>query len=316
MGGSMVERYQKLGLKESLNQAYHYYCVLKWKKEGRVRESESVPSSKVITRYCLILQLQFRVLSQLVKIGVSSSSSLRVGVTTVENSKFLVAANLQDVLVHIFGFLDLKSLVTASLVCRPWSVAASDNHLWQSIHISFSGSQSDNPNIIRLTYDLFICVAVLTQEFQEKVTSEGLLQAVQFNCLQLSNSKCCNECYGKITDRHQIIPVSLEQIVEYVIDESIPSLDSDSDSDDSVDSSFFKLWAYPRRFENMQLISLLCYYVIFGASGLLGELYMRWSKGNIPNNFRALFISILSAAATPGQCPQAEPSDLGWDLVH
>lgn len=31
-------------------------------------------------------------------------------------------------------------------------MAASDNHLWQLMHINFFGRPSDNPNIIRLTY--------------------------------------------------------------------------------------------------------------------------------------------------------------------
>ncbi|XP_026666249.1 F-box protein At5g52880 isoform X2 [Phoenix dactylifera] len=36
-----------------------------------------------------------------------------------------------DVLVHIFSFLDMRSLVTASSVCWAWNSAASDDTLWQ-----------------------------------------------------------------------------------------------------------------------------------------------------------------------------------------
>lgn len=132
-----------------------------------------------------------------------------------------------------------------------------------------------------------------------KVTSQRGFCKQCNSIVWLSNSKCSNECYGKISDDHQIMPVSLEQVCEcrllsavrkkkispslgiflfhyyyvfhhlkyliasptsflndifchcqivgYVIEESIPCSDSDSDSDDSVDGSLFKLWAYPRR---------------------------------------------------------------------
>ncbi|XP_057853277.1 F-box protein At5g52880 isoform X4 [Cryptomeria japonica] len=37
-----------------------------------------------------------------------------------------------DVLVHIFGFLDVRSLVSTGLVCRYWNLASKDNTLWQA----------------------------------------------------------------------------------------------------------------------------------------------------------------------------------------
>ncbi|KAL0321497.1 UNVERIFIED_CONTAM: Spastin [Sesamum calycinum] len=47
----------------------------------------------------------------------------------------------QDVLMHVFSFLDMQSLVSASAVCRSWNVAASDNHLWEFLYaIYFCGS--------------------------------------------------------------------------------------------------------------------------------------------------------------------------------
>ncbi|XP_006654675.2 F-box protein At5g52880 [Oryza brachyantha] len=36
-----------------------------------------------------------------------------------------------DVLVHIFSFLDMRSLLAAGLVCWPWNSAANDNNLWK-----------------------------------------------------------------------------------------------------------------------------------------------------------------------------------------
>jgi hypothetical protein len=43
------------------------------------------------------------------------------------------------VLVHIFSFLDMRSLVAAGLVCWPWNSAANDNHLWEMNYSLFFG---------------------------------------------------------------------------------------------------------------------------------------------------------------------------------
>ncbi|KAM3381902.1 F-box protein like [Capsicum galapagoense] len=162
----------------------------------------------------------------------------------------------QDVLVHVFGFLDLKSVLTASLVCRSWSVAASDNYLWQLIHISFFGKSSDNPNIIRLTYGVDTPVNTVAANLDWKDAFKQAYRGISIKATSqrdfckrcksfvwLSNSKCSNGCYGKISDEHQIMPVSLKQIVDYVTMEySIPCLDCDRDSDDSVDGLDYSVY--------------------------------------------------------------------------
>ncbi|PRQ60245.1 putative F-box domain-containing protein [Rosa chinensis] len=43
----------------------------------------------------------------------------------------------QDVLVHVFSFLDFQSLASVGLVCWPWNFAASDNRLWQRQYATF-----------------------------------------------------------------------------------------------------------------------------------------------------------------------------------
>ncbi|PHT53214.1 hypothetical protein CQW23_07676 [Capsicum baccatum] len=162
----------------------------------------------------------------------------------------------QDVLVHVFGFLDLKSVLTASLVCRSWSVAASDNYLWQLIHISFFGKSSDNPNIIRLTYGVDTPVNTVAANLDWKDAFKQAYRGISIKATSqrgfckrcksfvwLSNSKCSNGCYGKISDEHHIMPVSLKQIVDYVTMEySIPCLDCDRDSDDSVDGLDYSVY--------------------------------------------------------------------------
>uniref|UniRef100_A0A0A9CW69 F-box domain-containing protein n=1 Tax=Arundo donax TaxID=35708 RepID=A0A0A9CW69_ARUDO len=44
-----------------------------------------------------------------------------------------------DVLVHIFSFLDMHSLVAAGLVCWSWNSAANDNNLWKMNYFCFFG---------------------------------------------------------------------------------------------------------------------------------------------------------------------------------
>ncbi|KAF3659678.1 putative 24 kDa seed maturation protein-like protein [Capsicum annuum] len=290
MRGSMVERYQKLGLKHSLNQPYRYpiacdelSIIIKNAYSKLPKNLQSLIFQDSLAAFRLLPQMQTQAAISAAqgllhsmeaalpkqKKALAASEFKQAMVTHRRRRKVQLVLEgrsqlPQDVLVHVFGFLDLKSLVTASLVCRSWNVAGSDNHLWQCIHISFFGKSSDNPNIIRLTYDVErisftpanITAANVDWKDAFKRTYRGISIKVTSQrgfCKQcnsivwLSNSRCSNECYGKISDEHQTMPASLEQIVEYVTEESIPSLDSDTDSDDSVDG----LWAYPRRCSSM-----------------------------------------------------------------
>ncbi|KAM3319898.1 F-box protein [Capsicum chacoense] len=290
MRGSMVERYQKLGLKHSLNQPYRYPIVcdelsiiIKNAYSKLPKNLQSLIFQDSLAAFRLLPQMQTQAAISAAqgllhsmeaalpkqKKALAASEFKQAMVTHRRRRKVQLVLEgrsqlPQDVLVHVFGFLDLKSLVTASLVCRSWNVAGSDNHLWQCIHISFFGKSSDNPNIIRLTYDVErisftpanITAANVDWKDAFKRTYRGISIKVTSQrgfCKQcnsivwLSNSRCSNECYGKISDEHQTMPASLEQIVEYVTEESIPSLDSDTDSDDSADG----LWAYPRRCSSM-----------------------------------------------------------------
>ncbi|RWV97325.1 hypothetical protein BHE74_00020398 [Ensete ventricosum] len=47
-----------------------------------------------------------------------------------------------DVLVHIFSFLDLRSLASVGLVCWAWNSAAIDNGLWQMLYNNLFDNQS------------------------------------------------------------------------------------------------------------------------------------------------------------------------------
>ncbi|PHU23178.1 hypothetical protein BC332_08285 [Capsicum chinense] len=281
MRGSMVERYQKLGLKHSLNQPFRYpiacdelSIIIKNAYSKLPKNLQSLIFQDSLAAFRLLPQMQTQAAISAAqgllhsmeaalpkqKKALAASEFKQAMVTHRRRRKVQLVLEgrsqlPQDVLVHVFGFLDLKSLVTASLVCRSWNVAGSDNHLWQCIHISFFGKSSDNPNIIRLTYDverISFTLANITaanvdwkdafkrtyRGISIKVTSQRGFCKQCNSIVWLSNSRCSNECYGKISDEHQTMPASLEQIVEYVTEESIPSLDSDTDSDDSVE------WAY------------------------------------------------------------------------
>ncbi|KAJ1263733.1 hypothetical protein BS78_09G208900 [Paspalum vaginatum] len=45
----------------------------------------------------------------------------------------------QDILVHIFSFLDMHSLVAAGLVCWSWNSASNNNYLWKMNYSLFFG---------------------------------------------------------------------------------------------------------------------------------------------------------------------------------
>ncbi|KAL7229845.1 hypothetical protein ACSBR2_008407 [Camellia fascicularis] len=49
----------------------------------------------------------------------------------------------QDVVVHVFMFLDLQSLLSAASVCWLWNSAASDNHLWHLQHVMYFGDSNN-----------------------------------------------------------------------------------------------------------------------------------------------------------------------------
>ncbi|PHT53216.1 hypothetical protein CQW23_07678, partial [Capsicum baccatum] len=255
MRGSMVERYQKLGLKHSLNQPYRYpiacdelSIIIKNAYSKLPKNLQSLIFQDSLAAFRLLPQMQTQAAISAAqgllhsmeaalpkqKKALAASEFKQAMVTHRRRRKVQLVLEgrsqlPQDVLVHVFGFLDLKSLVTASLVCRSWNVAGSDNHLWQCIHLSFFGKSSGNPNIIRLTYDverISFTPANITaanvdwkdafkrayRGISIKVTSQRGFCKQCNSIVWLSNSRCSNECYGKISDEHQTMPASLEQV--------------------------------------------------------------------------------------------------------
>lgn len=178
----------------------------------------------------------------------------------------------QDVLVHVLSFLDLKSLVSASQVCRSWNVASTDNHLWQLMYAMFFNTSRNFSKISTLYGGLtedekskqsqktVVCRSSLDwrtnfKKAYEGISSKKLLTSCRGFCKHchaifwfsdMGNKTCRPKC-----KYHQIKPISTRQIVEY-LDGEYTSSDSDSESD-SYDESAPKLWAYPRRSSELSL---------------------------------------------------------------
>lgn len=184
----------------------------------------------------------------------------------------------QDVLVHIFSFLDVRSLVTVSLVCWAWNSAASDNMLWQ-LQYSFLFGKYDiccksKEQARKLVQDKKDIALHQTTEDVDPMTSINWRGAFKRKYIGnpswrfSSNRAFCGHCESIIwlsnltsvrsqhcpkleSQKFKIKPISSYKVVEYLLGETtltMSSSDSDSDSEGSSSSTqrLSKLWAFPR----------------------------------------------------------------------
>ncbi|KAK2654017.1 hypothetical protein Ddye_013873 [Dipteronia dyeriana] len=174
----------------------------------------------------------------------------------------------QDVLVHVFSFLDMQSLVSVGLVSWSCNLAASDSHLWHTHYAIFFGN-SDNPSKTkeqnsRREIDTLLkedttansCIdwreafkRAYIGNSSKKLTSNrgfcGHCNAIVW----LDNLKCSNTHCGVKPQNQQIKFVSLYQVVDYILDDP-SSIASSSDSDSESDEEFStSLWAYPKHLQ-------------------------------------------------------------------
>ncbi|THG04997.1 hypothetical protein TEA_024189 [Camellia sinensis var. sinensis] len=182
----------------------------------------------------------------------------------------------QDVVVHIFSFLDLQSLLLAASVCRLWNSAASDNHLWHLQHVMYFGDSNncskgrglqmqrygilENDEHMQLQMEVNAGTDTDWRDtFKEACKGNSLKKLTSHrgycgHCdavVWLSNMKCSNKHCRLNSKNQQIKHISLEQIVMYIVHGTpfmIPSSDSDSGDSDSDEGSFRKLWAIPKHF--------------------------------------------------------------------
>ncbi|XP_023550710.1 F-box protein At5g52880 [Cucurbita pepo subsp. pepo] len=159
----------------------------------------------------------------------------------------------QDVLVHIFRFLDIESLVSAGLVCRSWNAAADDEYLWRFQYTTFFGCSNEPINDKDSVDGLASTPHVDWKEAFKRAYVDNSLWRNRHgrgyckHCdtiVSFSTLRCPND-HGRNKNK-QIKPLSINQVVEYVLtgtSELIYSSDSDTDSDEVVISEF---WALPK----------------------------------------------------------------------
>ncbi|KAI3815795.1 hypothetical protein L1987_15477 [Smallanthus sonchifolius] len=287
-----VNRYHKLGLQESLSRSCNYSSacrelalILKLSYSKFPKVLQSIVFQDVLTAFRLLPRMQ-------TQSAISAANTLLQGVESalpkqkktlaVTEFKHAMVAHKrgskarhseedlvelpQDVLVHIFSFLDLQSLVSASQVCWSWNVASRDNHIWQLIYTRFFNTLHNFSKIDKLYGGL--TEHEKCERSQESIACDNSLDwrtnfkkaynGLSSKKLLTSSRGLCTHCHAIVwvtdmgneaTSRlkcryHQIKPISTSQIVEYM-DGDYASSDSDSDSD-SYDEFSSKLWAYPK----------------------------------------------------------------------
>ncbi|XP_019177826.1 PREDICTED: F-box protein At5g52880 [Ipomoea nil] len=295
---SQTSRYRWLGLRDALNRHYHYSIVCN-ELSLILRNAYSRLSKNLQSLIFDDILLAFRLLPEMqTQASISAANALVQSVeATLPKQKRCIAtkefkhaiiahkrrakANCeeqgpihlpQDVIAHMFQFLDIQTLLVAALVCRSWSQAASDNHLWQLIYTNFFGTSPLNSS-----NDVECSRCTSAQNVQDicreetststsvdwknafkraykDMSSKLVLTSQRGYCsyccsvVWLDNGKCSNEHTSHGGKNHSVKPLSVEQIVDYITSNTLPgSYSSDSDLEDSDYESLFKLWAYPKR---------------------------------------------------------------------
>ncbi|XP_078151839.1 F-box protein At5g52880-like [Carex rostrata] len=160
----------------------------------------------------------------------------------------------QDVLICLFSFLDMRSLVAAGLVCKSWNSAAKENTLWKIEYSLFFGSSGVKEIDTPYDFDWQDC-------FQEKYKAELAVgaptnRAVCMNChsvvwLSTLTSRAPHSCAKLGQNEPKLKLISPRKFPKHVLGEDLwselgfDSDDQDSDSDEISRSQyrFRKLWA-------------------------------------------------------------------------
>ncbi|KAH9625772.1 hypothetical protein KSS87_010737 [Heliosperma pusillum] len=156
----------------------------------------------------------------------------------------------QDILVHLFCYLDVQSLLTAGLVCRSWNAAANDSYLWQFQYTNhFDDSESvskfkglaDNDTAVGKQHELSteVCTNV-NQNWKDNFRKAYLGNPYKSDrgyCLccksivWLNNLRCPNQGLGRRANKHELDPLSPDQIGKYIAEELELPLLTDSEED-------------------------------------------------------------------------------------
>ncbi|KAF8412177.1 hypothetical protein HHK36_000136 [Tetracentron sinense] len=250
-----LERYQKLGLRESLSRIYDYpsACnelsfILRGAYSKVHKNLQAIMFQDTLAAFRLLPGVQIRSAISAANLLLQSAEVAlpkQKRVLAVTEFKHAVVAHKrrckarqeeegsaqlpEDVLVHLFSFLDMRSLVSVGLVCWSWNLAASDNNLWKLQYAILFGN-SDNCSEIKeqlggLAQEKGNTILYHKKDGIDAMTSLGWREAFKKTYIGI-------------------------EVVEYLLEDSLSTisyLDSDSDTDsDSEGGSISKLWAYPR----------------------------------------------------------------------
>lgn len=175
----------------------------------------------------------------------------------------------EDVLVRIFSLLDMHSLVDVGLVCWSWNLAANDNGLWKYQYEAFFGNSNSGAkhrehsgepkyrsvSVSNKKEKIDVNTIEWKEDFKQAYignssrrfpTNRGYCSFCKSVVWVGNNLKCPNEHCGVKSANQQLDPMSLDQIVEHLLENSFSTgscSDTDSDSDDGLTS---KLWALAR----------------------------------------------------------------------
>ncbi|XP_059667138.1 F-box protein At5g52880 [Cornus florida] len=288
-----LERYQELGFGESLQQTFRYpiACkelsfILRQIYSKLPKNLQSLIFQDTLTAFRLLPQMQTQTAISAANLLLQSAEAAlpkqkrALAVTEFKHAKVAQKRRCKaqqkeegliqlprDVLVDIFSFLDLRSLVSAASVCRLWKSAASDNFLWHQQYVVFFGASNAyskgsgqnsgvlNNGHISLEEGIPTTACVNWREAFKKAYEGNLSKKFMSyrgycgHCkmiVWLSGMRCSNKDCTVNSKNQQVTLVSSEQIVGYILDDTlsmVSSSDSDSDSDGG---SVFRVWAHLR----------------------------------------------------------------------
>ncbi|XP_042037334.1 F-box protein At5g52880-like [Salvia splendens] len=285
-----IDRYQSLSIKECLSKPSQYFFASKQLSFLLKNAYSKFPKNL----QSLIFQdtiFAFRLLPEMqTQSAISAANSLlqsaefalprqKRALAVTEHKHAVVASKRksktnkdevidqlpQDVLVHIFGFLDVKSLLSASAVCRSWNGAAGDNCLWKLLYDTYFGNCE---NVVKNKGLETVGTSKNEMSQPDSITAFGVNYRFAFEAaykdeklgcctgycsscrsiVWLNRNRCSNQTGRRNEVEHQIMPISIEKIDDFILNGFVSS-ESSSDSDSDTDDEFaLRLWAYPRQY--------------------------------------------------------------------
>ncbi|CAH2070192.1 unnamed protein product, partial [Thlaspi arvense] len=150
----------------------------------------------------------------------------------------------QDILIHIFSFLDASALLSASQVSRSWNQATHEDSLWRSqfeLHfyhkfVILNQSDTDYREAFRQA-----CIEDKSSKFirSGRGYCDNCDSIVWHDNLKCSKKQCRLMKFGN----EPLDPMSTQRVVNYLL--GTYSSSDDSDSDDEAIPGGPGLWAYP-----------------------------------------------------------------------